>query len=119
MKTLVAFVALTITRGVFAQEVQLDKKDLMEMVVPAAVESTCTKSFVACLELSVSNCKAEVEQAGAGPCATQIPDKVTDMKAITEISRNFAGCVAKEVVNHHSPALRKNANTAACQSLMK
>ena len=123
MKKSIFVILFMVAGSLTAQEVEYTKQELVNMMLPELIKSTCTPAILECYELSTDSCKADVEKLVRGSCSSHIPNTLTltltDMEPIKNISKKVATCVVGGVIGSRAEQLMKNINTPGCQSLLQ
>jgi hypothetical protein len=119
MRTIMALILVTLTGVACAHMVVLSKKEIIEIIESAAVESTCTPELTACLELSKATCTSEVGKLAWGTCSKYVPEGDTAGDAVSEIAEDASKCIVTGVITPRKENLAKNQDTAACQAFLK
>ncbi len=103
---------------VFAEGI-MSKQSLLETMESTFEESLCTKTYNTCMNTTKTACFTEVKRILNKECSADIPDELEDIDEVRAYAGSTGACTTKKYLKNHKAAIKKNAKTPACQSILK
>jgi len=119
MRTIILFVFFTFSGIAAAQDIQLSKQDLIDILSGEMAEGVCTQDLLDCLDLSKAACSGETDTLVNGACSKQIPEGGAGIDAISDLTTNVTNCVISDILSKYKQNMVKNISTRACKAFMQ
>ncbi len=119
MKKLIILLAFGMCSANVIADGIMSKQNLKEMIEGAFEENLCNKTYNTCMNVTKTTCLAEAKNIFNKKCSEDIPDVLEELDEVRAYVKSTASCTSKKYIENHYAAIKKNAKTPACQSMMK
>jgi len=119
VKKLIILLALGLCSGNVIAGGVMSKQSFLETIENTFEESLCNKTYSTCMNTTKTACLAEVNKIFNKKCSADVPDELEDIDEVRAYAKSTAACTTTKYIKNHNDAIKKNAKTPACQTMIK